>query len=149
MSAIAVRMTTLAARWLHKYASTSNGRDRGCGPRQLHLPTLSDPTSSHPVGPTSRSSAHQAAEGERSAVRGYGWQYDWIGERVLDALLADDLLKVQLVNPEVGRVDDLVLFRIGRIDGYQFKTSEDGGYITFRDLTGPQRLPGDLPTPPR
>ena len=70
------------------------------------------------------------AAGERSAVRGYRWQYDHIATRVYDALLDGDLVAVRLTDPDAGRVDDLVLVRRGRVDGYQFKSSEFDGYVT-------------------
>lgn len=72
------------------------------------------------------------AEGERNAARGYLWQYDWIAERVLDAFWAEDLVEVRLVNADVGKVDDLVLVRTGRVDGFQFKSEEQVSYLTFR-----------------
>ncbi len=79
------------------------------------------------------------ASGERSAVRGYRWQYDHIAALVYDSLLDGDFERLRLTDPTAGRVDDLVLLRRGRADGYQFKSVEFDGYVTFRDLTKDQR----------
>ena len=91
--------------------------------------------------------SHPPAAGERSALRGYRWQYDHIAVRVYDALLDGDLVSVRLVDPDAGRVDDLVLVRRGRVDGYQFKSSEFDGYVTFNQLTKDQRTRGGAPAP--
>ena len=85
------------------------------------------------------------ADGERNAARGYKWQYDHIATHVYDALLEDDLGQVRLVDPEAGRVDDLVLVRNGRVDAYQFKSSEHPSSITFKQLIGPQQARGGTP----
>ena len=72
-----------------------------------------------------------SASGERAALRGYRWQYDHIAVHVYDALLDGNFVAIRLTDPEAGQVDDLVLIRRGRTDGYQFKSSEASGYITF------------------
>ena len=75
------------------------------------------------------------AEGERSAVRGYLWQYDHAAVRVYEGLLEGDLDLLRLTDPEAGRVDDLVLVRGGRAHGYQFRSSKFPAGLTFRQLT--------------
>ena len=77
---------------------------------------------------------HTSASGERAALRGYRWQYDQIAARVYDALLDGDFESLRLTDPQAGRVDDLVLIRRGRADGYQFKSVEFDGYLTFRQV---------------
>ena len=83
--------------------------------------------------------SHAPATGERAALRGYRWQFDHIAARVYDALLDGDLQAIRLADPEVGRVDDLVLIGRDRTDGYQFKSVEYDSYLTFRQLIGSQR----------
>lgn len=75
------------------------------------------------------------AEGERSAVRGYLWQYDHTAARIYEGLLEGDLDLLRLTDPEAGRVDDLVLVRGGKAHGYQFKSSKFPVGLTFRQLT--------------
>ena len=82
---------------------------------------------------------HAPASGERAALRGYRWQYDHIAALVYDALLDGDFRSVRLADPDAGRVDDLVLIRRDRTDGYQFKSVEYDSYLTFRQLVRPQR----------
>lgn len=82
------------------------------------------------------------ASGERAALRGYRWQYDQIAVRVYDALLDGDFEGLRLTDPEAGRVDDLVLIRHGRVDGYQFKSVEFGRNLTFRQALSDQRTSG-------
>ena len=82
------------------------------------------------------------AAGERAALRGYRWQYDHIAARVYDALLDGDFISLRLTDPDAGRVDDLVLVRRGRVDGYQFKSAEFNRYLTFRQLIADQRTRG-------
>jgi hypothetical protein len=79
------------------------------------------------------------ASGERGALRGYRWQYDHIAARTYDSLLDGDFESLRLTDPAAGQVDDLVLVRRGRVDGYQFKSAEFDSYITFNQLTKEQR----------
>ena len=79
------------------------------------------------------------AAGERSALRGYRWQYDHIAALVYDALLDGDLEFLRLTDPEAGRVDDLLLVRRGRVHGYQFKSALYGRALTFNEFVGKQR----------
>ena len=80
-----------------------------------------------------------AATGERQALRGYRWQYDHIAALVYDALYDGDFVSLRLTDPDAGRVDDLVLERLGRTDAYQFKSAENDGYVTFSRITREQR----------
>ena len=82
---------------------------------------------------------HAPASGERAALRGYRLQYDHIAARVYDALLDGEFHAVRLADPDAGRVDDLVLIRSDRTDGYQIKSIEHDSYLTFRQLIRSQR----------
>ena len=85
---------------------------------------------------------HAPASGERSALRGYQWQYDHIASLVYDALLKGDLDRIRLTDPQAGRVDDLVLIRRSRTDGYQFKSVTYDSYLTFGQIVKNQRTRG-------
>ena len=76
-----------------------------------------------------------SADGERGAIRYYQWQYHHAAALVYDALLAGDFERLRLVDPTAGQVDDLVLFRSGRADAYQFKSAEFPSSITFNQIT--------------
>ncbi len=82
------------------------------------------------------------AAGERAALRGFRWQYDHIAALVYDALLDGDLVSLRLADPNAGRVDDLVLIRRGRVDGYQFKSAEFGNSLTFNKVVSAQHTGG-------
>ncbi len=56
-----------------------------------------------------------------------------------------DFRSLRLTDPSAGQVDDLVLFRRGRIDGYQFKSVEFDSYVTFNQLTNEQRTRSGKP----
>ena len=90
---------------------------------------------------------HAPASGERAALRGYRWQYDHIASRVYDALLDGDFRAVRLADPDAGRVDDLVLIKHDRTDGYQFKSVGHDSYLTFQRLVGLQRTRGGANAP--
>ena len=85
---------------------------------------------------------HAPASGERSALRGYQWQYDHIASLVYDALIEGDLDRIRLTDPQAGRVDDLVLIRRSRTDGYQFKGVTYDSYLTFGQVIKDQRTRG-------
>lgn len=87
------------------------------------------------------------AAGERDAVRGYRWQYDHIAHTVYDAFLDGNFEALRLTDPEAGRVDDLVLVRRGRVDGYQFKSVAHDSYVTFNQLAREQKTRGGNPSP--
>jgi hypothetical protein len=78
------------------------------------------------------------ASGERAALRGYRWQYDHIAALVYDALIEDDFVSLRLTDPSAGKVDDLVLVTRDSVNGYQFKSSEFDGFITFRQILANQ-----------
>ena len=80
-----------------------------------------------------------SSSGERSALRGYRWQYDHIASLTYDALLHGDFETLRLTDPDAGRVDDLVLVRRGHTDAYQFKSLEFTRYMTFNSLLKPRR----------
>ena len=80
-----------------------------------------------------------AATGEQQALRGYRWQYDHIAALLYDALYEQDFVSLRLADPSAGRVDDLVLERLGRTDAYQFKSTDNKGYVTFKQITQDQR----------
>ena len=83
--------------------------------------------------------SHAPGTGERAALYGYRWQYDHIAALVYDALLDHDLIALQLTDPTAGRVDDLVLTRHRRTDGYQFKSVQFDSYLTFSQIVKDQR----------
>lgn len=87
------------------------------------------------------------AEGERNALKGYGWQYDHIARIAYDALLDDDFVELRLTDHDAGRVDDLVLVRHGRTDAYQFRR---GGrqQLTLNAVIREQRARGGGRTAP-
>lgn len=74
------------------------------------------------------------AEGERRALRNLSAQYHVAASLVRDALLDGELEWVRLVDPEAGRLDDVVIGRPGRVDAYQVKWSAYRGTVTFRQL---------------
>ena len=88
-----------------------------------------------------------SAAGERAALRGYRWQYDHIATRVYDALFDNEFLSLRLTDPNAGRVDDLVLVRRGRTDGYQFKSVEFDRPLTFKQILRSQRTPSGNSSP--
>ena len=88
------------------------------------------------------------ADGERSAARGFRWQYDHAAALVYDALRSQDLELLRLADPTAGQLDDLVLVQSRHADAYQFKSSEHPGAITFNDLTRPQRRRSGESAPP-
>lgn len=55
---------------------------------------------------------------------------------------------MRLVDPDAGRLDDVVIGRPGRVDAYQIKWSDYRWTITFRQLVTPSRVSGkDYPAP--
>ena len=87
------------------------------------------------------------ASGERRAVRGYRWQYDHVAALVYDALIQDDFVSLRLVDPEAGQVDDLVLETRSGVDGYQFKSAESDGFLTFSQFLSCRRTRSGGPAP--
>ena len=78
------------------------------------------------------------AEGERRAISGYHHQYRTSAWLILRRLLSGRLEWIRVADPKAGRVDDLQIGCPGRIDAYQVKSGQYGGFFTFRDLTTPQ-----------
>src|SRR4051794_18956258 len=76
----------------------------------------------------------QPAQGEGAAVGGYDYQYRSSATLVLRALLDGSLRWITIKDVDAGRVDDFVLGRDNRVDGYQFKHRATGTF-TFGNLT--------------
>ena len=87
------------------------------------------------------------AEGERRAVRNLSAQYRVAAALTFKALRRADLEWVRLVDPEAGRLDDILIACPGRFDAYQIEWSDYQGTVTFRELTTRARWQAD-PIPP-
>ena len=87
------------------------------------------------------------ASGERAALRGYRWQYDHVATLVYDALIDDDFVSLRLTDPQAGKVDDLVLLTRDGADGYQFKSTQFDGFLTFGQIIASQRTRSGQPAP--
>jgi hypothetical protein len=74
------------------------------------------------------------ADGERRAVRNLSAQYKVAAVLVYDALRKGALEWVRLVDPDAGRLDDVLIAQPGRLDAYQIKWSEYRNEVRFRDL---------------
>lgn len=72
------------------------------------------------------------AEGERRAMRGYYPQYHLATSLIIKGLHDKSLVKVVLVNPEAGRVDDILIYSTHRLDAYQVKWSMDDQYWNYK-----------------
>jgi len=75
-------------------------------------------------------------------VRSLSAQYRVAAKLIRDALLEGDLEWIRLVDPDAGRLDDILLGRPGRIDAYQVKWSDYRGQITFHQLVTPTKVSG-------
>lgn len=82
------------------------------------------------------------ADGERRAIRNLKAQYSVAATLVRNVLLDGDLEWVRLVDPEAGRLDDVIVGRPGRLDAYQIKWSDYRSNITFRDLVTESKVSG-------
>ena len=71
------------------------------------------------------------AEGERRAMRGYYPQYHLATSLIIKGLLDKSLVKVVLVNPDAGRVDDILIYSTHRLDAYQVKWSIADKYWNY------------------
>jgi hypothetical protein len=88
------------------------------------------------------------AEGERRAIRNLTAQYRVAALLIIDALQAGDLEWIRLVDPDAGRLDDVLIARPGRLDAYQIKWSDYRHNITFRQLIEPSKVSGKVyPSP--
>ncbi|APO70071.1 AAA ATPase domain-containing protein (plasmid) [Rhizobium gallicum] len=90
----------------------------------------------------SQSVSHRPADGERRAVRNLTAQYLVAATLIYEAIQAGELAWVRLVDPEAGRLDDVIIGRPGRIDAYQIKWSEYRQSVTFNHLVTPSRVSG-------
>ena len=94
--------------------------------------------SNRPAHPTKQS----PASGERRAMRAFTAQYRVAATLTLDALLEGDLEWIRLVDPDAGRLDDIIIARPRRLDAYQVKWESYEERITFRDLVSPSSVGG-------
>ncbi|WFU51785.1 AAA family ATPase [Sinorhizobium terangae] len=90
----------------------------------------------------SQSVSHRPADGERRAVRNLTAQYLVAATLIYEAIQAGELTWVRLVDPEAGRLDDVIIGRPGRVDAYQIKWSEYRQSVTFNHLVTPNRVSG-------
>jgi hypothetical protein len=90
----------------------------------------------------SQSASHRPADGERRAVRNLTAQYLVAATLIYEAIQAGELTWVRLVDPEAGRLDDVIIGRPGRVDAYQIKWSEYRQSVTFSHLVTPSRVSG-------
>lgn len=74
------------------------------------------------------------SQGERSAMIGYGLQYQVASELLLRTLTDETLEWFALQDPAAGRLDDFMLATSGRVDAYQIKWSEAGGQMAWGEL---------------
>jgi len=72
------------------------------------------------------------AEGERRAMRGYYPQYHLATSLIIKGLHDKSLVKVVLVDPDAGRVDDILIYSTHRLDAYQVKWSMDNKYWNYK-----------------
>ena len=89
---------------------------------------------------TPRSTA--PADGERRALRNLSAQYRVAAKLVRDAIGNGDLEWVRLVDPDAGRLDDVLIGQIGRVDAYQVKWSTYRSQITFNQLVSGSSVSG-------
>ena len=61
------------------------------------------------------------ASGERAAISGYSAQYIVAAEIIYEHIKRGSLDWIRLIDPEAGRVDDVVIGSTGRVDAYQVK----------------------------
>jgi len=74
------------------------------------------------------------ADGERRAIRNLSAQYSVAAALAYKALQQGDLEWVRLVDPDAGRLDDVMIARPGRLDAYQIKWSEYQNEVKFNEL---------------
>lgn len=75
-----------------------------------------------------------SAIGERAAIIGYSVQYRIAAELIYSALVTEELEWIALADPDAGRVDDIQVATLGRLDAYQVKWGEQIGSLSFNDL---------------
>ncbi|WP_147403425.1 ATP-binding protein [Pseudomonas aeruginosa] len=74
------------------------------------------------------------ADGERRAIRNLSAQYRVAAALAYEALQQGELEWVRLVDPDAGRLDDVMIARPGRLDAYQIKWSEYQNEVKFNEL---------------
>lgn len=74
------------------------------------------------------------ADGERRAIRNFSAQYRVAAALCYEALQQSELEWVRLVDPDAGRLDDVMIARPGRLDAYQIKWSEYQNEVKFSEL---------------
>ena len=80
--------------------------------------------------------------GERAAVGGLTAQYLVAAEVAYQRIKSGSLEWVQLVDPDAGRVDDVLIASPGKLDAYQIKWAAVKSTYTFRRLlTGTTTAP--------
>ncbi|MDE2369699.1 MAG: hypothetical protein KGN16_12080 [Burkholderiales bacterium] len=75
--------------------------------------------------------------GERAAVSGYTLQYLIAADLIYAEISAGTLEWVGLVDPDAGRVDDVLIATSGWIDAYQVKWAQPKSTYTFAAFTNP------------
>lgn len=75
------------------------------------------------------------ALGEGAAAAGYRYQYAASAALALEGLSDSSLEWVRIKDVAAGRVDDFIMGRMDRVDGYQFKHRAPPARFTFRNLT--------------
>lgn len=73
--------------------------------------------------------------GERAAISGYTLQYLIAADLVYAQICSGTLEWVQLVDPDAGRVDDVIIATPGWIDAYQVKWAQSKSTYTFGSFT--------------
>lgn len=87
---------------------------------------------------------NRPADGERRAVRNLTAQYLVAATLIYAAIRSGELTWIRLVDPEAGRLDDIVIGRSGRVDAYQIKWSEYRQSVTFHNLITPSKVSGKV-----
>jgi hypothetical protein len=75
------------------------------------------------------------ASGERAAIGGFTSQYLVASEMVLQKILAGSFEWVRLVDPDAGRVDDVIIASPNRLDAFQVKWASTKSTYTFGSIT--------------
>lgn len=72
--------------------------------------------------------------GERAAISGYSLQYLIAADLVYEQIRSGALEWVQLVDPDAGRVDDVIISTPGWVDAYQVKWAQSKSTYTFANF---------------
>ena len=75
------------------------------------------------------------SQGERNALRGFGYQFRVAATVTHRSLREDSLEWVRIADPNAERVDDFQLGTQGRVDAYQIKSNRSGAAFTYKTLT--------------